>query len=383
MTSSYDPEARRETPLLPKLQDLIRRNRSISTATYMECCLSDDEHGYYKRQQAIGTSGDFITAPEISQIFGELIGLWAVVVWQQMGSPQRFRLIELGPGRGTLMCDALRAACAMPGLNEALEVCLVEINPLLIAQQQSSLSRAANLSHPPRWFDDAAAIAEGSDEPVPSIIVGNEFLDTFAPTQFVRGPDSWHRRDITLDDNDRLVFAQTDTSQHVLEPNLAAKLNDLFATAKQGDIVELNAWESWPTELLSTDAPTAALFIDYGHTDATVGDTFQAVRDHMFEHPLTSPGEADLTAQVDFSQFACKVRSHHAGIEVDAPTTQAEFLGRLGIIERASRLMSANPDKAVDLQTGVMRLMSPQGMGGRFKAIGIRSNDLPVLPGFQ
>ncbi len=345
---TYDPEARRDTPLARKLKARIRRDGAITIAQYMQACLQDPEHGYYIKQPAVGHAGDFITAPEISQVFGELIGLWSAVVWQQMGSPSRVNLVELGPGRGTLMRDALRAASKMPPFLDALEVHLVESNAFLQRRQREVLAATTR-----------PVISHTSMEVVPpgaAIVIANEFLDTFPAAQRFEGGE----RRVTLDVDDRLVFDPTERAFN--ERQDFAPLVDHLASR-------------------AMSAPLAALFIDYGHLQSSAGETLQATRSHAPEHPLCSPGEADLTVHVDFAAFgAALVR---CGLAVDGPTTQGEFLGRLGIVERASRLMSANAGKAGEIELGIARLIAPQGMGSRFKAIGVRSTGLCGLPGFE
>ncbi len=381
---AYDPGARRDTPLAAKLRDEIRRAGTLSLPQFMSACLADPEHGYYRTRQAIGAQGDFITAPEISQIFGELIGLWSAVTWQQMGSPARFRLIELGPGRGTLMGDALRAARVVPGFLDAAEICLVDINPTLRAAQDAAIATALP-GKPPRvtWHDTVTSIYWDNPEALsePAILIGNEFLDTCPIFQFTRRGDGWVSRRVGLDDDGQLQFAEPRTAQSLGRPRPNSTLDALFPSARDGDVVAKPQFEFLDSDVMPWQR-LAALFIDYGHDAPAPGDTLQAVRNHAFEHPLTSPGEADLTAHVDFSAIARRLEGAGSPLAIDGITTQAEFLGSLGIMERASRLMAANPAKAGAIELGVARLMAPQGMGTRFKAIGLRSPDLPPLPGF-
>lgn len=364
---SYDPDLRRETPLALKLKERIRREGPMTVAAYMEACLQDPEHGYYRTQTAIGAAGDFVTAPEISQVFGELIGLWCAVVWQQMGKPSPVHLVEFGPGRGTMMRDMLRAACLVPGFLEAATIHLIEKSEPLKASQRATLGAL----HPRiEWHDHSWPRPQA-----PTIVVANEILDCFPVHQMERRDSEsseqvWYERTVTLDEDGRLQFG---FGQPVQTP---ANGPDDFIREHRA----LDPFCTW----FSRDADkhgVAALFIDYGYTANEFGDTLQAVRSHVAEHPLTSPGEADLTAHVNFKSFATKAQSG-SQLAVDGPTTQAEFLGRLGIIERASKLMGANPAKAGEIEAGVMRLMAPNGMGTRFKAIGIRSPNLGKLPGF-
>jgi NADH dehydrogenase [ubiquinone] 1 alpha subcomplex assembly factor 7 len=364
---SYDPDARRDTPLALKLKERIRREGPITVAEYMRACLHDPQYGYYTRMPAIGAAGDFVTAPEISQVFGELIGLWCAVVWQQMGSPEVVHLVELGPGRGTMMRDALRAARVMPGFLKAVRVHLVESNAALREVQARMLEGRS-----PVWHGRLGSIGKA-----PTIIVANEFLDTCAVDHFEVAADGIRERGVGLDESGRLVFRATGKVIDAPEPAVVRALSKL----QPGDIVERPDFGF--LELLNIedeDPPAAALFIDYGHTVSQLGETLQAVRDHQAEHPLTSPGEADLSVQVDFDLFGAAAQS--GGFAIDGPVTQAEFLGSLGIVERASRLMAANPARAGEIEAGVARLIAPNAMGSRFKAIGLRSAGLPPLPGF-
>lgn len=367
---TYDGEARRDTPLALELKERIRAEGPVTVAEFMRMCLQDPDHGYYRARRAIGAGGDFVTAPEISQVFGELIGLWCAVVWQQMGAPKSFSLVELGPGRGTLMADALRAVRIVPGFLDAADVVLVEISETLAAQQRGALAGTqARVS----WAEGLAAV----DRTRPAIIVGNEFLDALPASQWVVAADGLHARTVALDEAGRLVFA------HAREriAHASAGAPDV-AHGRPGDILEGRDVAALTRDLqaLMEGPGAAALFIDYGHTETAAGDTLQAVRAHRHEHPLCSPGEADLTTHVD---FAALVRPFRGRFGVDGPVTQAEFLGALGIVERASRLMSANPQRAGEIEIAAARLMAAPGMGTRFKAIGLRSSGLPALPGLS
>ena len=377
MSTRSDSEER-ETPLAVKLKKRIRRDGPISVAAYMQACMLDEEHGYYRRQPAIGASADFITAPEISQVFGELIGLWCAVVWQQMGSPSQVNLVELGPGRGTLMRDALRATRIVQGFHAALAVHLVDKNETLRAVQQATLADsgvALNYHSEP----SRALMMRSSMADAPTILIANEFLDALPVYQFEYVRGKWRDRDVGLGGvGDRLAFEPDMTS--IVTP---ASLPD-DAAPKEGDVFEASSqFGVYADELFRTRAeiaPLAALFIDYGHMKTGLGDTLQGIAGQAHVSPFHAPGETDLSVQVDFERFAIECQS--AGFETDGPLPQAEFLGRLGIMERASRLMAANADKALTIEAGVARLMAPSGMGSRFKAIGLRSPALPPLPGF-
>jgi SAM-dependent MidA family methyltransferase len=376
-----EPEARRDTQLADKLKDRIREAGPLTVAAYMQACLQDPEYGYYVKQPAIGCEGDFITAPEISQVFGELIGLWCAVVWHQMGAPSRLNLVELGPGRGTLMSDALRAADKVPGFADALHVHLVEVSKPLRETQDRMLAGSAV---PVSFHADAVQLLSRRDplSDAPVILIGNEFLDTFGVDQFLFSGGVWRAREIGLDRQDDLAFVANASS--------AGQPGSVPSTTipREGDVFEeavaSSAFAAATISALSDKQPFAALFIDYGHERSGFGDTLQAVAEHRSVSPFFAPGETDVTIQVDFAQFAAACRtSGGERVAVDGPISQGEFLGRLGIVERASRLMSANPAKAAAIELGVARLISPQGMGSRFKAIGLRSAALPRLPGFD
>jgi SAM-dependent MidA family methyltransferase len=363
---SYDPEDRRDTPFARVLRARIARTGPIGIHTYMAACLGDPEHGYYRTRRAIGRSGDFITAPEMSQVFGELIALWAAVVWQLMGMPRPFNLVEIGPGRGTLMVDALRAAKRVAGFAEAAHVVLVEPNPALEAEQRRTLAGApASIT----WAKHLAGL-----EPAPSIVVANEVLDVSPVSQLVRTGSGWREAGIGLDTAGRLV--RIGGLEHPVWFLADTGQGPDGAIYERRDDRELASRVS----LLARGGPVAALFVDYGHLGPLFGSTLQAVRKHAFEDPLTSPGEADLTAQVDFAQVTAAFRARR--LVVEPLVTQAEFLGTLGAVERGSRLMAANPGRAAEIETGIKRLLSPTGMGTRFKALAIRTPDLPPLPGF-
>ncbi len=377
----YDPELRRDTPLARKLVERIRTDGPMAVHDYMDACLNDPECGYYRTRTAIGRTGDFITAPEISQVFGELIGLWCAVVWQQMGQPQRFNLIELGAGRGTLLADVLRAVRLVPGFREAVSVHIVDANPVLIEMQKAALKASGVAATWHATLDTLPADA-------PSIWVANEFLDTVPVEQWERRGGRWHVRAVGVDAAGRLAFVPAPREWLQCASDAMLPAHGRAATWADGDVYEHQHWAAailqWVQRLAGTMS-LAALLIDYGYTGFAKIDSLQAVREHRPEHVLTSPGEADLSCQVDFEDFAlmtAQPMNRHVPLAVDGPVTQSEFLGALGIMERASRLMAKNPGQANMLEMGVARLMAPHGMGTRFKAIGVRSPHLPPLPGF-
>lgn len=374
---SPDPDLRRDTPLALKLKARIRSEGPLSVADYMQACLYDPEHGYYIGKPAIGAGGDFVTAPEISQVFGELIGLWAAVVWKAMGSPSPFALVELGPGRGTMLRDALRAARVVPGLLEAARVVLCDSSKVLRARQAEALDGAAPHI---RWLETWDEAGARSLACASAIVLGNEFLDTASSVvQYVKAEGGWRFRCVGLDASDELTFVLADVP--AAHASAAERLGLRFPDAPEGSVLE-EATRLDLAPILAFDQ-VAALMIDYGHIATGLGDTLQAVRGQRFEHPLASPGEADLTTQVDFEHLAASFSSAQDRLAVEGPVTQAAFLGALGILERASRLMSANPARAAEIEAGVARLLAPVGMGSRFKAIGLRTPGIGPLPGFE
>jgi SAM-dependent MidA family methyltransferase len=348
--------------LLAELSERIRREGPMRVDRFMEASHAHPLHGYRHKARSIGAGGDFVTAPEIGQVFGELIGIWCAVVWQSMARPSPVRLVELGPGRGTLMRDALRAGGVMPGFLDAVSVHLVEVSEPMRQQQRAALLRGAGDRAPAvTWHERLAEVPEGA-----AVVVANELLDALPIRQLIRDGHGWRERVVAIGPDGRLQFAAGDAVEF-----------QSAIPAEQGAIVELRAGED---ELLAAlaarAAPHAALFIDYGPAEPCVGDTLQAVRGHAYTEPLADPGTADLTAHVQFAALARKARA--AGLAADGPITQAEFLGRLGIVERTDRLMAANPKRAAEIEAATQRLMSPGGMGQLFKAMAVRSPSVPV-----
>lgn len=355
------PADRTDLPLLDVLRVRIARYGPLPVDQYMRVCLEDPRHGYWQRAATIGAGGDFVTAPEISQVFGELIGLWSAVVWQGMGQPSPLRLVELGPGRGTLMRDAWRAARAMPQFLDAATIHLIEVSASLRAAQEQTL---ASLDRRATWHRALDQVPPGA-----AIVVANEFLDALPIRQLVFVGDAWHERVIDVGPESSLRFAVGPGVEFSGMP------------PENGAIVELRAGEDEVLLALAARAePSIALFIDYGSAEPSIGDTLQAVRRHAYADPLVEPGTADLTAHVQFAALAAK--AHATGLATHGPITQAEFLGRLGIVERTQRLMTANPDRAGEIETAVQRLISPGGMGGLFKVMAVGSPHLPPPPPF-
>jgi len=339
-------------PDLAALIDMqIAQNGPMSIATYMGLCLGHPRHGYYAANDPLGRTGDFVTAPEISQMFGELIGFFLVNLWQQLGEPRSFTLLELGPGRGTLMQDALRAAAKAPGFTDALHLQLFETNADLRAQQALRLAE-----HHPYWSPEIDAV--GDD---PLLVVANEFFDALPIRQFVRATDGWHERQVGLLDG-RRAFG-LDPSP-IPEDDVPPVLRDapLGAVFESG-VSAANALARLAVPIVRQTG--ALLAIDYGYGTTQLGETLQAVRSHAFADPLAAPGEADLSAHVDFDALGRIARA--AGLGVPPLATQGDFLRRLGIVERADILSRANPAQAEAIGGALERLTGTDQMGDLFK----------------
>ena len=344
-------------------EDFLRRQIQATGAMpvgeFMRHCVS----AYYSGRDPFGREGDFITAPEISKMFGEMIGLWAAIAWQLMGAPEEVLLVELGPGRGTLMSDLVRAAGAMPDFQSAVRIHLVETSPVLREVQREALAGIEVV-----WHEEIATLPDG-----PVIIIANEFFDALPIEQYVYRTEGWHERMVTCRD----AFAFTD-GPAVSERRMA----ELGAPeARSGEVFEVNPEARRLVQSLAqrfAEQKGVLLAIDYGYDQSAVGDTLQAVRRHQPVPALQTPGEADLTAHVDFDALARAAEQ----AKVSPIVNQGSFLRRLGIELRAERLAAAHPDKADDLLSGCHRLINPAGMGTLFKVLALSSPDIPDLPGF-
>jgi SAM-dependent MidA family methyltransferase len=330
----------------------------MPVSLYMLMCLHDPQHGYYATRPALNI--DFTTAPETSQIFGELVGLWCAHEWLQMGSPAEVRLVELGPGRGVMMSDMLRAGRAVPGFIDAVRVSLVEASPALRLEQQNRLA-----GRKIEFFQDLEDVPPG-----PCIIVANEFLDCLAIRQYLRDGNGWRERAIGLKD-DELVFGV----------GLSAELPPQVIPV--GDQVEyapgLDALIEMIARRFRRD-PGRALLIDYGPEDRSPGDTLRAYRRGSQVDPLADPGGCDLTADVDFPRLRRLALSE--GLTVHGPMRQGYFLTRLGAWERSKILGASNPARAAEIAAGVTRLTAPEDMGARFKVVCHAPHGAPTPAGF-
>lgn len=337
---------------------MIRANGPLPVSVYMQLCLHDPDEGYYATRPGLGN--DFTTAPEISQVFGELIGLWAAHEWQTIGAPETVNLIEFGPGRGTLMADGLRATRKTP-FSEAVSLHLIEPSPALREQQR------ARLKHTELTFvSELNEISIGH-----SIILANEYLDCLPARQFMKTDGEWRERVIGLNDDDQLAFG------------LAAD-RALETPASVGDAAELQLGLELLIDQLKRRADAGdtfrALLIDYGTTSSAPRDSLRSFKSGEQIHPLASPGTSDLTVDVDFNRLRSLARK--AGLAVDGAINQGDFLLGLGIEQRMQRLIDANPDQGEQIYDGVRRLVDPSEMGERFKVICMSSPGLQAPAGF-
>ena len=336
----------------------IRADGPISITEYMREC---NAH-YYATRDPFGAAGDFTTAPEISQVFGELIGAWCADYWQRMGAPNPVLLVELGPGRGTLMADALRAARHVPGFHDALQLHLVETSPVLRRMQEEKLA-----AYKLQFHDNVARLPLG-----PMLVIANEFFDALPIAQFEYRAGRTHERKVALaSDGTNLVI------------RCEASRDETMRGAHDGDIKEASIGYVMAHVLARRIARAggAALIIDYGYFPSAFGDTLQALRRHRPVSIFESPGEADLTAHVDFESLAKAASS--GGAAVHGPVSQASFLIALGLAAREAALIkNANPDQQIATRSGCRRLIEPAEMGTLFDVLALTQKGGPVPAGF-
>lgn len=350
------------TPLEQEIAAQIARDGPMPVHEFMRLCLSHPQHGYYRTQQAIGAAGDFVTAPEISQVFGELIGLWAAEIWAAIGRPSPVLLVELGPGRGTLMADALRAITKVaPEFRQALRVHLVDINTALRPQQKTALEQAN-----PTWHESIETLPEG-----PLIVIANEFFDALPIRQLVRTEGGWRERAVGLD-GERLTFVAGDP----VEWQSSAAVGSVAETSPESE----DRMRAIARRI--TRHRGAALIVDYGPFESGPGDTLQAVRRQQKVDPLAEPGLADLTAHVDFTRLAAIARAENT--VAYGPITQGTLLRRLGVAVRAASLIkSAGAARGKAIETAIARLIEPDQMGTLFKALAVVDPGQAPPPGFD
>ena len=354
------------------LRDRLAREIALTgpmtVADYVTRCLHDPIDGYYATRPALGAGGDFITAPLISQMFGELIGLWAVETWNRLGAPERFRLVEVGPGDGTLMDDALRAARLAPEFLQACDLILIEPSAPLRAEQAK---RLAGADVEPRWVSSLSQIE--TDAPV--ILIANEVLDCLPARQFVRTEGGWAERRIGVNDAGELMFGLTAITGGFARPDFDMEPGQVFEISDQQAAFGRDLGE------LVKAASGAALLIDYGRDRPGAGDTLQGLRRHAKVDPLDRPGETDLTQWADFPiVLEAAVRT---GADVTGCLDQGDFLRLLGIEARADRLIEGRPDAEAVIQRQLDRLVGDDQMGSLFKAAAIFSPRKLVVPGWD
>jgi len=351
------------TALERHLSALIAAEGPIPVSRFMAEALMHPEHGYYRRGDPFGAGGDFVTAPEISQVFGELIGLWLGERWDAMGRPANVRLVELGPGRGTLMVDVMRALRLLPELAESASLHLVESNATLRGKQAQQLQAS--------WHDSLEEVPDG-----PLFLIANEFFDALPIRQFVKTDDGWRERLITAGESG-LAFVEGPAGDAL------ACIPEALLDAPAGAIAEVSPESLTLMEAvagrIARDGGTA-LIIDYGYTASAAGESLQAVRRHQPVDVFHRPGESDLTAHVNFEQLA--QAAERAGAATAGPIDQGDFLQRLGIEVRAAMLARrATPHQARDIHAGVRRLTAPDMMGELFKVLAVVP-EAADLPGF-
>ncbi|MEZ5790756.1 MAG: class I SAM-dependent methyltransferase [Nitratireductor sp.] len=360
--------------LRKRLARMIAHSGPMSLAEFMHVAMSDPVDGYYNRKPAIGSKGDFITAPETSQLFGEMIAIWCVSAWYEMGSPGTVALVEAGPGNGTLMADLLRSARNFPDFLSAIHVHLVETSPAMMARQRERLSGLANDIH---WHASMEAVP-----PIPMLFIANELLDVMPIRQYVKSGRNWLENCVGLDGAGKLAFT---LGAGQIDPALLPEGHQL---EPDGAVFEISpAREAFILELCERlkNSNGAALLIDYGHSASGFGDTFQALRTHTYANALAEPGQADLTSHVDFAPLTALARA--TTIAAAPICSQGDFLLAMGLLQRAG-ILGANADAArrEQIRGEVQRLAGPDEMGNLFKVMGLwhcTDRPIPDLPPFH
>ena len=362
------------TPLADRLRDRIRRDGPLGLDQYMAAALTDSRHGYYMTRDPFGQEGDFVTAPGVSQMFGELLGLWAADLWQRAGAPAPLALVELGPGRGEMMADLLRVAASVAGFAEALRPVLVETSPALRTVQQRRLA-----GREAQWCGSVAEVPE-----MPAVWFANEFFDALPVRQFERAGGRWRERRVALGGEAGFAFTPGAPGE-LPDPALARAL----AEAPEGAVAEYApAAEAVAAGIGSHLARWggAALVIDYGYEEGDLaaaggGDTLQAVRAHTCADPLEAPGTADLTAHVNFTALARAAET--GGAQAGRITMQGRFLGSLGLGARAAALARGRPPALQEeIAAAHQRLAGVEGMGALFRVLALKAPDWPEPEGF-
>ncbi len=355
-----------QTPLLSVLRERIHADGPLSIEDFMQIVLHDPAHGYYRQGVPVGRDGDFSTAPEHSQMFGEMVGVWCIQVWEQLGKPDPFVLLELGPGRGTLMHSLLTGLAGQTAFCSALRLYFLESNMAFRAMQSERLS-----AFHPIHIDTLDVLPD-----LPLIAIGNEFFDTFPMRQFIYRKDGWHERMVALS-GDRLVTTDGPLTEK-----------------PEGFIDEIKLKDGWFFEtsprslsLIGTLSQRmrarggAGLLIDYGYDVPTGSDTLFALRGHKHTDILSRPGETDVTGDVDFGAFRRVAQAQ--GTHVWGPTGQGDFFSALGIAFRAHQLRRNSPEHADKIDEELYKLTHPSAMGAWFKVFGFAGQAMPHFPGFR
>ncbi|HEX8048559.1 class I SAM-dependent methyltransferase [Rhizobium sp.] len=358
------------TPLGEKIKAIIRANGPVSITDYFSLCLADPQHGYYKTREPFGSVGDFVTAPEISQLFGEMIGIFMVHAWQRHDTPSDVRLVEIGPGRGTMMADMVRVISKLaPPLYDAMNVHLVETSDRLQEFQRQTL---ADHGDKVSWHSDFNDVTAGF-----TLLAANELFDAIPIRQFVRTTNGFRERTVGLDANDELTFAVgvAGLDPAFLPDGQLPPIGTIFeiAPARQAVMTTI-------CDRIATHGGTA-LAIDYGHMATGFGDTLQAVRMHEYDPPLEHPGEADLTSHVDFQHLAQTAAA--SGLQINGCCHQGDFLLGLGLLERAAALGRDRDAATQDgIRAAVERLAGAgEGkMGELFKVLAASSPSIDLQP---
>lgn len=358
------------TGLAGKIAQRIRQEGPLSLAAFMAMALHDPDDGYYARRDPIGAAGDFTTSPEISQIFGELIGLCCADWWQRAGRSDPVILAELGPGRGVLMQDFLRAAASVPEFRAALRLQLVETSPVLRTEQQRRLGPAE-----PRWANSFDELPDGL-----LLLVANEFLDALPIRQMIRGASEWKERMVALDDQCRFAFVDGPES-----PALSMLVPPSLRALPAGSVVEICPAAAALAANLGdrlARTPGLALFIDYGYLPSAPGPTLAVLRDHRAVDLFDEPGSTDISAHVDFATF--REAAEARGARAYGPVPQGRFLLALGARARLAGLTArARAEQRGLLESSLRRLIDPGEMGNLFKVLALTSPGLPAPAGFS
>jgi NADH dehydrogenase [ubiquinone] 1 alpha subcomplex assembly factor 7 len=344
------------------IKNLIAKNGAISIAQFMEEALANPQYGYYQKQDPFGKAGDFVTAPEISQIFGEMIGIWVASVWQSMGSIP-IALAELGPGRGTLMQDLLRGTKHIPGFHRNIKVHMVETSPTL---QQIQKEKLGFTGVEIKWHKDISSLPD-----IPTIIIANEFFDALPIHQYIETENGWSEKLVGIQ-NDKLAFM---LSSDNLELGHDAQIGAVLETSP----VTINIVEQLSKHIASYGG--AMMVVDYGYAHCGYKDTLQSVKNHQYHDILEDVGNADITAHVDFSSIAETAKK--SGINASDVITQNALLLALGIeIRKQALLKNASEKQKDDIISATDRLINPDAMGTLFKAITLYNKNLPLPVGF-